>query len=215
MNTIVINNVEDINDLKGQSLVDFYNSIPGVNTIKKFSTRLTGLKKTKQAWLACQDEKEGKKKVPTTTKPKSKSKSKPKDKATKASDKKPATKKSTAKFKMQFHLNDGISTSEASAIRKRIKAAKELKRLQGSDGVQRRTRWDLPKAKQIRKHRTETNRCKLVHLMSRKSGASFQEMAKATGWDYKTCYEGIKLVHKILGYGIIEDEKGRIYLITN
>lgn len=77
-------------------------------------------------------------------------------------------------------------------------------------------RFVFPAKDEIKGHREGTNRAKLVEMMSRPAtaergaGATFDELRAATGWDEKTCYEGTRLVHYYLGYGMKQDAEGRI-----
>lgn len=83
-----------------------------------------------------------------------------------------------------------------------------------SDGSKRRKRMNFPVKSEIKNHREGTKRAMLIEMLSRKNGADFEELMEATGWDYKTCYEGVKLLHSYVGYGLREDENGRIRLIV-
>jgi hypothetical protein len=75
-------------------------------------------------------------------------------------------------------------------------------------------RFFFPVADEIKNVRPGTHRATLVDLLSRKEGASFEECQAATGWDKKTCYEGIRLLHSYVGYGMTQDAEGRIKLKT-
>lgn len=76
-------------------------------------------------------------------------------------------------------------------------------------------RFVFPLGPEIKAHRPGTARDKAVQVLSRPEGATFEEVAAATGWDkFKKCYEGIRLLHFYLGYGMRQDEAGRIYLRT-
>jgi hypothetical protein len=75
-------------------------------------------------------------------------------------------------------------------------------------------RFFFPVADEIKNVRPGTHRATLVELLSTKEGASFEECQAATGWDKKTCYEGIRLLHSYVGYGMTQDAEGRIKLKT-
>lgn len=84
----------------------------------------------------------------------------------------------------------------------------------GKTGVARRKPFNYPvTGEEIKGHRDGTKRAKVIAAMSRAGGATIEEMMKATGWNYATCYRGIFMVHYDLGYGIKEDAKGRIRLV--
>ena len=75
-------------------------------------------------------------------------------------------------------------------------------------------RFVFPLGDEIKPVREGTNRAKLVELLSRPEGASFEECQKATGWSKKDCYEGIRLLHYYVGYGLRQDDEKRIYLVA-
>jgi hypothetical protein len=63
--------------------------------------------------------------------------------------------------------------------------------------------------------RPNTKRAALLELLSRKGGATFQECMMATGWSRKDCYEGIRLLHYYVGYGLNQDkDTGKIWVIS-
>ncbi len=76
----------------------------------------------------------------------------------------------------------------------------------------REMRFVFPAKDEIKGHRPGTHRSTLVELLSREEGATFEECQKATGWDKKTTYEGIRLLHYYVGYGMKQDDDGRIHL---
>jgi len=61
---------------------------------------------------------------------------------------------------------------------------------------------------EIKAHRPGTKRAKVLDMLL--FGATFADVQKATGWPYRTAYEGIKLINTELGYGLVEDEAGVI-----
>lgn len=80
-------------------------------------------------------------------------------------------------------------------------------------------RFVFPVGDEIKPVRAGTFRAKLVELFSTKPGATFDEALAATwgskeGMDpevaKKTCYEGIRLLHYYVGYGMKQDADGRI-----
>lgn len=75
--------------------------------------------------------------------------------------------------------------------------------------------FEFPAMKEIKSHRPGTKRAKTIELLSRKEGASIEEVMDANGWDKPTALEGVKLLHSYLGYGLTEDEEQRIYLTTS
>lgn len=80
-------------------------------------------------------------------------------------------------------------------------------------------RFVFPAGDEIKPVREGTFRAKLVELFSKAPGATFEEAMAATwgskeGMDpevaKKTCYEGIRLLHYYVGYGMKQDADGRI-----
>lgn len=66
----------------------------------------------------------------------------------------------------------------------------------------------------IKKHRENTKRATAIGLLL--EGATFEAVQKATGWNRKDAYEGIRLLHYYVGYGIKTDETtGIIKLFTS
>jgi len=61
-----------------------------------------------------------------------------------------------------------------------------------------------PVKDEIKPHRAGTKRAFVVETLTT-TGATFDEVAEHCGWDKPTCYEGIKLIHSALGYGLFED----------
>lgn len=64
----------------------------------------------------------------------------------------------------------------------------------------------------IKPHREGSKgRATVVRMLSEDEGATFEEIRKATGWSEKDAYEGIRLVHYALGWGMkTNPETGKI-----
>lgn len=97
--------------------------------------------------------------------------------------------------------------------------SKETKKKRKPRGM----RFVFPVGDEIKPVRENTNRHKLLKLLQRKNGATFEECLKATWGDrtdmtdeikVKATYEGIRLLHYYSGYGLRQDEKGRIHAVT-
>lgn len=84
--------------------------------------------------------------------------------------------------------------------------------------AKRRSKFDRPRLSEqfpeIKVARAGSKRAIIVELMKRPEGASMIEIHQATGWDLRTAYDGITLVHKQLGYGISEDDEGRLRVVA-
>jgi len=74
-------------------------------------------------------------------------------------------------------------------------------------------RFVFPKKDEIKTAREGSKRAQVVALLSRPEGATLAEIMTETGWDEKNAYEGTRLVHFYLGYGMKQDENGRVRLV--
>lgn len=80
--------------------------------------------------------------------------------------------------------------------------------------VARKRRLTFPVKDFVKGHRPNTRRAQVIKMLSRDNGASVQQVMDAIpDWDYRTAFEGIKLIHGYTGYGLEEDDKGRIRLL--
>lgn len=75
-------------------------------------------------------------------------------------------------------------------------------------------RFVFPKKDEIKTARAGSKRAQVVELLSRPEGATLAEIMEATGWSEKDAYEGTRLVHFYLGYGMKQDENGRVRLVS-
>jgi hypothetical protein len=67
---------------------------------------------------------------------------------------------------------------------------------------------------EVRQAREGTARAKALAILRRDEGATFEEVSAVTGWTEKQTYEGIRIVHYYLGWGLREtvvDGKTRIH----
>jgi hypothetical protein len=106
------------------------------------------------------------------------------------------------------------------ADKKQIKdEAADRKATQPKTRKPRGMRFVFPAGDEIKSVRPGTFRAKLVELFSTGKGATFDEAMAATwgskkGMDEetakKTTYEGIRLLHYYVGYGMKQDAEGRI-----
>ena len=71
-------------------------------------------------------------------------------------------------------------------------------------------RFVFPAESEIKEAREGTARAAALALLKRPEGASFQEVMDATGWNEKQAYEGIRIIHYYLGWGMKQDAEGRI-----
>lgn len=110
--------------------------------------------------------------------------------------------------------NRPAETSSKAPKAKKAKKAKapKAKKAKEDDSGARRGAFDLKPANTIKGHREGTKRAKIIALLSK--GATVDECMKATGWDRKTALEGIRLLNSYVGYGLKEDDKGVIKLVS-
>lgn len=80
-------------------------------------------------------------------------------------------------------------------------------------GSKRRTKFDFEPYDEIVEPREGSKRAAVARLLRRKNGATVQEIMDEIGWTYATTYECLKLLHTTNGFGMSEDEKGRIRLV--
>jgi|GEM_PF-2530309 hypothetical protein len=67
-------------------------------------------------------------------------------------------------------------------------------------------RFVFPAESEVKPVRADSARGKALALLSQKGGATFAEVQKATGWNEKQAYEGIRLLHYYSGYGLAQTD---------
>lgn len=72
--------------------------------------------------------------------------------------------------------------------------------------------FNLPPGPKIKNHRPGTKRAKVIELLQRPEGASMEEIQEATGWNPAQAFQGVSLINSYVGYGLREDDQGRIYI---
>ena len=82
-----------------------------------------------------------------------------------------------------------------------------------AQGSKEREKLSYPLQEPIKPHRPNTRRGKVIRLMRRQEGASFEELSEETGWSEKELRVTLKSIHMYLGHGITEDDNGRLHLI--
>lgn len=150
----------EIKALGGKALVELFNELTG-GSVKRFSTRAAGLKRT----LAAFDE-------------------------------------------------SNVGGTDATVKNVRTNKASTKVDVVPVGDVARKRRLTFPVKSIIKTHRSGTRRATVIKMLSRGNGATVQQvMDEIPEWDYRTAFEGIKLIHAYTGYGLEEDAKGRIRLI--
>lgn len=75
-------------------------------------------------------------------------------------------------------------------------------------------RFKFCKRDTIKTVKEGSKRYALLQLLKREGGATFEECMAETGWNRKDCYEGIRLLHYYVGYGLNMDETtGKIWIV--
>lgn len=75
-------------------------------------------------------------------------------------------------------------------------------------------RFKFMKRDEIKGVKEGSKRAKLLALLKQEGGATFEECMAETGWNRKDCYEGIRLLHYYVGYGLNQDEStGKIWVV--
>lgn len=72
-------------------------------------------------------------------------------------------------------------------------------------------KWNLPYTGRINKYRTGTKRAELIMML--KDGATFDECRDAFGWHRDLAWKHIRLLHTYVGFGLRQEDDGRIYLV--
>lgn len=73
--------------------------------------------------------------------------------------------------------------------------------------------FNVPADAEVQPHREGTKRAKVLEMLGRPEGATLEEVRKANDWDVKTAYDGVRLIHTYLGYGLRTSAEGRIHLV--
>ena len=94
------------------------------------------------------------------------------------------------------------------------------------EGKKRGMRFVFPASDEIKSVKSGTMRATLLKKLRHPKGATFEELVEATwgqkrgekGWSeekiVKTTYEATRLIHYFTGYGMYQDEDGRIHAFT-
>lgn len=81
-----------------------------------------------------------------------------------------------------------------------------------SDGRKtRKMNFTFPPESSVKPPRENCKRAKVLEMLKSPNGATHEEVMKAINWDRITAYEGIRLLNKHNGYGLREDDNGRIH----
>lgn len=133
------------------------------------------------------------------------------------------TGKKTSKFssrakglkQVKAELRNALDTghSKSNGAEKPVAKAAPAKPAAKAKATRSRGGFDYPADAKVQGHREGTKRAKVIELLGRPEGATLEEVQKAVGWDAKTAYDGVRLLHTYLGYGLKTSAEGRIHLV--
>lgn len=217
-----ISSNEQIEALQGANLVTLYNELTG-KPIKKFADRATGLKRTNEAFeLWCKQQ-------AGTTQPKQASSDTKtyRPESMRGQIIELASKAGGAKYTDLLAVEKSLTPATLNATLSRIADYNGLKvdvsgvapaegqpdeRVVVISGVLRtRKAFEFPAKKEQRAHRPGTKRAQVLEKLLSKEGATFVEIQTLTKWEDRTAYEGVRLLHSYLGYGLRESATGQIF----
>lgn len=209
-----ISSVAEIEAQQGTALVTIYNELTG-EKIKKFSDKKTAIGRCVKAynlWVAQQKQAGPLPKVVTPDEHRSyrpeSNRGKVIELASKAggakfADLKKATKWDDAELKAAMARIKGYNGLTVSVEGEGDEAVVTI-----SGVLRTRKPFAFEPLKEQKPHKPNTKRAKVLEMLL--SGATFVEIQEATKWDDRTAYEGIRLIHGYLGYGLKETPDGKI-----
>lgn len=188
--TTQVSKFEDLSAVSTAGLLAFYNAETGKNT-SKFASRAKGLM---QVWALV----EGKLAAPEEANPHA------------------ASNKLIGEFlaREEAAAAPAPEVAPATALEEAPSAAPAAEKAP-KERKARGFRFKFMKRDEIKKVKEGSKRAVLLDLLKREGGATFEECMAATGWNRKDCYEGIRLLHYYVGYGLNQDEKtGKIWVVA-
>jgi hypothetical protein len=100
-----------------------------------------------------------------------------------------------------------VKKEEVTPAPKKEKAPKTERKSRGF-------RFKFQKRDEIKEVKAGSKREQLLNLLKQPGGATFEECMAATGWNRKDCYEGIRLLHYYVGYGLdMNEQTGKIWVV--
>ena len=206
-----------IEALQGTALVGLYNELAN-DSVKRFGDRKTGLARTKKAFQVWKSQQKEAGPRPDVADPEEHRSYRPdslrgkviemasKAGGAKFSDLLSATKWEPAELRAAISR---IETYNGLTVTKTGEGDEEVIVVAGV--IRTRKPFAFDPKKEQRDAREGTKRSKVLALLTRKEGATFDEVKGETGWDNRTAYEGIRLIHGYLGYGLKETPEGKIF----
>lgn len=208
----------DISGLKGALLVACYNALTGATT-KKFGSAVKGQEQTVKAysaWLKQQGEAEEVEATEQTAFRPDSLRGKVILLASKVGGATYAalmaeTKWSLSDLKSALHRIQNYNGLTVTTTPNEAKPEDSLVVISGT--LRTRKAFDFsPKASQ-KECKPGSKRATTLEML-KGDGATFDEVKAKIGWDERTAYEGIRLLHSYLGYGIRETAGGKIQAFT-
>lgn len=209
-----ISSVKDIEALAGAQLVAVHNELTGL-TVKKFADKKSGIARTIKAFQTWNSQQKAAGPQPEVVTPEEHRSYRPDSNRGKVIEL--ASKAGGAKFgdlKQATKWDD----AELKAALARIKGYNGLTVVVTGEGdetvvtvsgvLRTRKAFAFEPLKEQKPHKPNTKRAKVLEMLL--SGATFVQIQEATKWDDRTAYEGIRLIHGYLGYGLVEGPDGVI-----
>lgn len=127
-----------------------------------------------------------------------------------------ATKKFASRAKAEAQVWGLIAGAVEEELRAEEQAAEAAPAVEAEkkDRKTRGFRFKFCRCETIKSVKEGSKRHKLLQLLKSEGGATFEECMAETGWNRKDCYEGIRLLHYYVGYGLNMDETtGKIWIV--
>lgn len=192
-----------LSDMSGPDLLGLFNLVTermGGKRVNKFADKQTAVKRTWAAleahtnYMAKLAEEESDVETQTETQTTAKAQAKAA---------KQAEKEAAAQAKAEEKARKAAEREAAKAAKPPVERKK------------RGRRFVFPALSVIKTAREGSKRALAIRLLTREEGAKFEDIQAATGWNDKDAYEGIRLVHYYVGYGMAQDEDGTIRIFTD
>jgi hypothetical protein len=215
---LTIKSADDIKTLEPKQMLSLHNEISNAS-VKRFADKKSGVKRTVEAFQTWQGQQTEKTPKLVTADHKSFRKDSARGKVIAAAS------KAGGATRAQLKEISGWDDTNLTAALSRVESYNGLTVTRTGEGDEQiivitgvlRTRkafaFDPLPEKQRRAHKesgTPTKRSKVVAMLTAKGGASFEEIQAATDWNDRDAYEGIRLIHSYLGYGLKETGEGKI-----
>lgn len=202
---------EDVAKLDVKTRLALYNQLTGKTTTKFAGTE----KGIEQTWKAVQEH-DKPAATETAVKPPEFQEDPPRPGSTAAAELAESAPKTDKPAETVGELYDKLAGEKAAAAAtkppKPPRTAK-VPKPEGEAKAPRALAFNLPLTADI-KRPGRGKRLAIFEMLQRKEGATFEEVQTATGWDRKTAYEGIRLLHTYCGYGLKQGENGAIHLVV-